>query len=568
MSDTVKTLLKGKSTKEYIAARSKHIPSIWVQASTKVKGKPMRFVDLKDPHRHRPYQRDVLDDKHPHIATKKSRQAGQTEVETRREMWYMRYGDRLTWVHVFPRQRQITDYVNSRVKIAISDSPIMTKLLEGGQDNVHHKQFGNNNWFFRSGWDSGLGEGVDADGVTFDEKDRMKGGVEVAFEESLSSSKLGRIVELSTPTIPGYGIAVPFERSDQKNWHIKCLHCGGWQAIGPEHLKQVQNYADDKPDLTEHDIPEGAYAYLCSKCGGDLEESRWGGFHDGNGEWVAKYPSRDAIRGYAINQMMCVWISATTAYRKRLRYGFLQLWYNYVAGLEYAGEGQLLTGAHIDRLIQPVAHRHMDLSDIVHTSVGIDWGHVNWIIIIGRRRDGLKRILDVHWIRDDPHNPDTMIKQLCTYLVPFQPAVIVADAGFGKDRIPKLRNKFPGKVWGCLYPGTPHTGIDRIDAEYNENQMMIRADKTTSLQLAMGDLREAKYIIHSQFPAQKLELFKKHCLNLALVRDMDDVTGDISQWVVRTGDDHLANAFNYAKLGIESLGRLGNDSGGFLGFAG
>src|SRR5699024_8553322 len=91
------------------------------------------------------------------------------------------------------------------------------------------------------------------------------------------------------------------------------------------------------------------------------------------GEWVAKYPSRSAIRGYHISQLDAVWISADDVKARELTYKSTQLFHNYVIGVPYASEGLLITDDDIlanIRLPQPVNAR-MNYAKVI---VGVDWG--------------------------------------------------------------------------------------------------------------------------------------------------------------------------------------------------
>lgn len=130
--------------------------------------------------------------------------------------------------------------------------------------------------------ESNLGEGVDADGVTLDEKDRMRDKVEFAFKESLKSSRYGWFREVSTPTLPNRGIDVPFRASDQQVWMVKCEKCNEWQEIDwKENIVAVK----DIP-LGCKELPAESYDFLCrkQKCRGKLDRVY-------TGQWVARFPT-------------------------------------------------------------------------------------------------------------------------------------------------------------------------------------------------------------------------------------------------------------------------------------
>lgn len=232
----------------------------------------------------------------------------------------MRYRGKVVFTgQTFPREKQLTDFSTTRINEVMEESPRM-KHLFGVPNQTFLKKIGFSSFLLlRSAWESNLGEGIDADGVTFDEKDRMKEGIEVAFRESLSSSKYNLLREVSTPTLPGRGVDASFLHSDQMEWHIRCTKCGMWQTI--EYPENVIQMMDIPPGAKE--LPEGAFEYRCrkDKCRGDLDRV--------HGQWIAKYPSRANIRGYLIPQTICPWINATQLMQKKIDYKFQQLWENY-----------------------------------------------------------------------------------------------------------------------------------------------------------------------------------------------------------------------------------------------
>jgi phage terminase large subunit GpA-like protein len=50
-------------------------------------------------------------------------------------------------------------------------------------------------------------------------------------KERLSHSDYRRLIELSNPSIPGYGIDEAYLESDQRHWTLRCPHCGNWTAL-------------------------------------------------------------------------------------------------------------------------------------------------------------------------------------------------------------------------------------------------------------------------------------------------------------------------------------------------
>jgi phage terminase large subunit GpA-like protein len=47
--------------------------------------------------------------------------------------------------------------------------------------------------------------------------------------ERIAHSAYKRVIELSNPSLPGYGIDEQYEKSDQRHWTLKCRR-GRWIA--------------------------------------------------------------------------------------------------------------------------------------------------------------------------------------------------------------------------------------------------------------------------------------------------------------------------------------------------
>ena len=195
--------------------------------------------------------------------------------QTKSGTWYMRQEGRVVFTgNTFPRDKQLQDFSNTRIAQTLDETPRMAALL-GVPNQTYTKRIHDSFLILRSAWESNLGEGVDADGVTLDEKDRMKDGIDIAFRESLSSSKFGLFREVSTPTLPGRGVDASWRKSDQHIWHVKCSKCGMEQPVEyPENFIQVKDYP-----LGATELPRDSWVYACRKlsCRGPLDRlhGRW-----------------------------------------------------------------------------------------------------------------------------------------------------------------------------------------------------------------------------------------------------------------------------------------------------
>ena len=512
-----------------------------------IRGEPYGFIDYKNKHRHRPFLALPLMVQPRVKGYKKSRQAGVSESSVTESLWILK-NFAANVVYTFPSPKQVEDFSNIRMKEALTGSKdgILTGMM-GDPQNVTLRRLGKGALYLRSSTSPKLGEGIDADMVVFDEIDRMKRGVGIAFKESLSASKFGWQRELSTPTLPGRGIDELWQKSNQMHWLVKCEACGHEQVLKfPENVLELKHVPPH-----EKIIPKGSYEFCCAKCK-SLKINRWAG------RWVAARPSIQDYYCFQINQLMCVWISADEIMQKKKDYRFPQLFWNYVLGLTYASDNILLTDdlldACTDTALKLLKIRTATYSKI---SVGIDWGAFNWVTIWGRRSDtGVKELIGL-LVTEDSKEPLESTKLIEEHIRSFKPDVIVADWGYGKDRVTYLVKKFPGRVFGCTYANESKMVNPRFSKEANT----VAVDRTGWLKSMSHEFRERRVTIPDIDHAPMIETYRKHMKSLVtMLEETED--GTIKERIEETGDDHLAHATGYGFLGFEYLD--GHGSGDFF----
>lgn len=501
---------------------------------------------------HRPMLIQPMRDQHPHKVYQKARQIGISEVSITEVAHFLNKHQGRKWIYTFPREKQLNDFSASRIRPMFEESPAMEKMVEGTPGNARI-QIGTSFMILRSAWESNLGEGVDADGVTFDEKDRMKEGVEAAFKESLSASVFGLMREVSTPSIPGAGVNRSFAKSDQRCWLMRCTKCGLEQEITyPENVIQM---VDVPTGTTE--LPDGAYEYLCrkSRCRGLIDRM--------HGRWVAKFPDVKNIRGYYIPQMIAPWITATMLMQKKIEHGLIQLWTNYCLGLPAMGESQLVSELDLEQSCAGYNLLHRRTKDWDTISAGIDWGHLNWCTIRARNVHNSRfYVIGLKVIEDDSSTPLGSAKRMESYLAPFEPDIIVADAGYGKDRNAYLKRKFDpldiGKFWACTYNPSARHSRTFAPSWSDPTNYRVLVDRTLMLKRTAQSIREREIGLPT-LDSVEARLYGKHWRALVPLTVEED--GELYEEIKSSGDDHLAHADSYSFLGVDRLTR-----GGFFKF--
>jgi hypothetical protein len=513
--------------------------------------------------RHRPFLMQPMRDQHPHKVYLKARQIGISELSISEVMQFLDANPGTKWVYTFPRDTQLKDFSNTRIREAFNETPRMRQLITG-TDQVMAKKVGGGHLILRSAWESNLGEGIDADGVTLDEKDRMKNGVEIAFWESLSSSRFGYKREVSTPTVPKRGVDATYQLSDQHVWLVRCERCNHEQEVKwPDNIRETMYI---RPGTKE--LPAGAYEYCCrkDKCRGPLNRLQ--------GRWVAKFPSVKNIRGYHLPQTIAPWITATALMQKKIDYRFLQLWINYCLGLAAKDDTALISEAALQRVSirSWTALQTRRTPDFDKYAAGIDWGNLNWCVVYGRNvHNGRWYIVGILWVEDDPREELASTKAIGDYLEAFDPDCIVGDAGYGKDRMTYLLRRFGrdesgqslGKVWACWYNSSSKASRSFQPTWSHPEQAKLSIDRTISLKELCRAIKEMEFGMPSE-ELEAVKLLHEHILALTPMKEEDE-DGDIIETITASGDDHLAHAALYGYIALDHACKAGRFNFDFLG---
>lgn len=519
----------------------KKFPSLWTMKYKTIKGKPTTFTSSSNARKNRPFQRAILDDDHPDKIIQKGRQLGLSEVGVSEVLHFMCNYPDVKVMYLFPRKPQMLDFSKSRVAPCFQDSPKINSYLDPANNSVSTKRINTGYLFMRSGWGSELGEGADIDMLNIDEYDRMKDGVEIAFQEGLSASAYGKMRRWSTPTLPMRGVNKQFYMSDQRRYFHTCQHCGHKQYLNFE--KNVIQVNPKGVNKVTKEIEPGTFIIGCSKCKKEL--NRWV-----EGEYVAEQPSVRGKRGYMISQLDATWISADEIMKKFYTYNSRQLFYNYVIGEPYASEGLAVATEDLRkavRLPQEIMSRNKTYAAIV---AGIDWGVKSYMGVLGIRHNGQIDLLNLYMSEDDPRMPLKAAGTFAAILRAYNPNLVVCDSGYGADKNSYLYTQFPKALYSCTWTTTKSADSPvRFKDSWNEKGRTVHVDKTVSVQRV---LHSFKNHLIGLFPwNDKLEELSLHLKNTQIMDEEED--GLIYQKATRLGPDHYVSALAYGLIGVNKL---------------
>jgi len=187
----------------------------------------------------------------------------------------------LNVIYFFPTRTDVIEFSKSRVGPLIAGNPFLAKMVRD-TDTAGLKKIGEAHLLHLRGMQSSVQmKSVPADMLIFDELDEASPDAKAMAKERLAHSDYKRIIELSNPSLPDYGIDEPYRESDQRHWMNKCPGCGYWVSLAEEFPKKLGE--EVKIILPRGD---GSFYRACPKCSAELDIEV--------GEWVPMEPDNHA----------------------------------------------------------------------------------------------------------------------------------------------------------------------------------------------------------------------------------------------------------------------------------
>lgn len=478
----------------------------------------------------------ILDDDHPRIVIPKGAQLGLTVAHVLKAIDHAAYGRRgmrklRGILYCFPTDDDVADFSTARFRRVLDENPALARLV-GKTNSVRVRQVGGTPISFIHVGEVGRAQKSQsklksrpADDLFLDERDEMSQERVDAIGHRLDASPDPHRTDLSTPTVPDYGIDLDWQSSDQHVWMRRCRRCGEWNCLDeawPECL--VLDHAGRSP------------YFRCDRCHEELESDL--------GDWIPARQEADlSYRGYWLSQL-----SAGIKGAERIaleldeatRAGRMKEFHRQVLGRPYAEVSEVLTPELVRGACDPKVPS--EARSAGPTTMGVDPGaHVIhwWVAERVTDADGRTLAYGICKTHDELHD----------LAVRFGVQVGVIDIGAEKRWVRAFLDDHPG-WFGCLY--SPIKGPYRWDGI----QQVVHVDRTESLDASHADVVDRRH----RFP-RWTAYFEKHVVpqlcNLARKVETDEETGvQSAKWVVRGGvkNDHFRHAFNLAVVGLTRVG--------------
>lgn len=442
-----------------------------------------------------PYLEVIYKDKSPKIILEKGSQMGLSVYGMLRAIHGCLYSYPTGVIYYFPTDSGVSDFSRSRIAPLIERNRSLQSQVKT-TDSAHIKKIGKSFLYLRGLTSSIQALSTPADCLVFDELNEISPASHQIAQERLSHSTFKHEVQISTPSLPDYGIDRDFQQSDQHHWLIKCEACN-----------RYNNLVDRFPDCIVGD----EYQCLCGKTLDRLA-----------GQWVAKYPDRD-IRGYHIPQLIGQHVSPSVIMQKYARSVSRAEFMRKTIGIPFVESDDQLVSADV---MACCGSHNMEVPDDV-CSMGIDVGkNLHYVIMT----------LNGKVVR---FGSETSLEELFNVMSRYKLYRIVIDANPETRLSRELVDRYKGKAFACYYGRMSGSSWD-------EAKGTVRTDRTTQCDTVAQGIRTKFY----QFPRADLceGDFVDQLCGTARVLQEDATTGDKRYIWQKLRDDHYFHALLYATV--------------------
>ncbi len=491
----------------------------------------------------RPYLIDIFDRRAPLRTILKGAQMGFTVSMIFRAIEDSKMMRLRGILYLFPTDADVIDFSKARFATIAANSAYDDVFKNAKTDSAGLKEIGEGQFiYFRGAGARGASsklslsklKSIPIDHLYLDERDEMQDSRVVAARHRLdeAGSEEGMAspeeTDLSTPTLPGYGVDRAYDDSNQMTWHWKCPLCNGWTCL-----------ESNWPDCIER--PEGRDAYfMCSKCKKELQK--------GVGEWVAAKDGRDDHLGFWVSQLSSMnphrgAQAIYDEYEKAEKDGQLGEFYNQVLARAYAEIEDALTEDLVDACIGTGGRQFpRALKAEGPTAMGADPGKrkIHWWV--------KQRVSEIDH-QTLSYGDVESFEELGAISRKFNVGCGVMDQQAETHAVRKFLKNNAG-WWGCQYVEQKKTQYD-----WDPKNRVVTVNRTEALDASHHLFIERRETLPLPGEYYRLHVRPQLC-NVGRVERKNRETGDVKMvWIVLgKKNDHLKHAHTYATIAAERSG--------------
>lgn len=315
-----------------------------------------------------------------------------TEVQIRKFFGLLRRNTALSGIFTLPNEKMFKRIYNARMKPIIDADAIFNPPM----DIQPVRRMDLIQIFDSFGYITGCTEGdatsISSDFIFHDELDLSPMDMISLFQSRLQNSEMKMTQSFSTPSFLDYGINAEYQRSDQREYMIKCRCCNHWQI--PDFKMQFLNFGDQYVEVEDpimftpeqiSELDTKSVYVQCENCKNPLD------LNDSTArEWVARYPTRTNARGYKVRPMSTHRIGIPyilTQLGKYRQQDYMRGFFNTVLGEPFTSSSAQLQRDEIERVMSPIGNIP-DVSKDEPVFLGLDMGAICHLTLLRDRADG------------------------------------------------------------------------------------------------------------------------------------------------------------------------------------
>ena len=468
------------------------------------------------------YLREPYSDDHPNMIFRKAGQLGLSTYAILNCLYLAIYKNLIGILYLFPTDKAVGRFCRAKIDPLIASNPDSIGRFITDNDSISMKTI-KRCILHLGGMQTGMAvKEMTVDFIVFDELDEApEDKIELA-EERMGHSKINRVLKLSNPTMPDFGIDKDFQLSDERHWLIKCPKCGGYTDL-------VETFPDCLLKL-----PNGQAIRACQnvsktgegKCHAELDPS--------NGEWVAKRPGITDCRGYQFSQLFgqSPAVSPDRMLKKWQQTTNLPVFYNMKVGIPFVEAENRLSKEEVLALC---GDGGIVSYETAPCSMGVDQGK-NLHVVIGKRHwQKQGQIVHVGVYRD--------WEELDALMKNFHVSRCVVDREPETRKAREFANRFPGKVFLHKYNSFQKSSYSWDDENYE-----VRTNRTESLDASHYSILRGEMVLPKK--CQIIDIFAEHMHNIGK-RLVEDKNGTSVYVYKRLGEDHFRHSYNYYVIALQ-----------------
>lgn len=480
------------------------------------------------------FQIDIYNDQSDNLVVMKPAQVGLSTLEIIKNFRDAE-SKKMDIIYTLPTDQDVGVFVGGKVNRIIANNPHLETLTKD-KDTIEQKRVGESMIYFRGTWSKKAAIMVTADRLVHDEKDSSKQDVIADYQARLQHSKFKQTHVFSHPSVPNSGVDIEWRDSDQKEWFIKCPHCG---------YSQILTWNTEEPEKMSINIEKECFE--CKKCHGELSwQDR------AIGIWRPKKGKQDAkFSGYHISLLMAPWVSAREIIKKHQEVvegkQTMDFFYNKVLGLPYSGSGNSVTESMIKDSV--TSEKNLMKGRMV---IGVDTG-IKLRYAYGNKQ-GLLGYGEMTDYMPDETNKLALNQTLEYFLKAFDNSIMVIDQGGDIIGARKLRDKYPGRVYLCHYARDRKT-MQLIRWGENDESGNVVVDRNRMIQLLVDFWRDGRMRLY-RGTREDWHDYWLHWSHIYRVAEENNLGVTEYKWL-RSDRDDWVHATVYWYVGITRFGGVG-----------